>query len=188
MRQLLKVLSLCCFTQLTFATTHLLDPIKDTIPDRTWTIGLQTGYVTNNYTLSAFQLGLTIERKLVGLFALESEINGEYRKSNLNVFGQGEADAINLDLALNAKMYFSKSKRWYSKLGYYRTYNLRNNILSDNEWIPSSSHSPIMQGGLQLGVGHNWLFSSGKTLKLEGLLKHNKFDGLIGGLRVGFVF
>lgn len=184
MNFLLKVMCLCFFSQMALANSNSHIPSTDSIPAKNWRIGLQTKALTNSNFTHAYQLGMSVERKITNQFALESEFAIEHKEYDYSLFGLGKTNALNLDLTVNLKFYFDTGQRWYGKVGYY--YNRRLDNDSNIEIVPSSLYPT--RSGLQTAIGHNILLKNHSRISVEGILRYDRYEGLHGGLRLGFTF
>lgn len=177
----IRIFVLFFFVQFTYAQSIEISPQSEAGSKSQLNFGLFGGFMTNENSFNSYQLGLVSEYNMSSIFALELELAAEYRRNDNTFFGRGHLNELNLDLALNAKIYFTQKKLWYAKLGYYTNRNISK--VSGEDIFKSKIDS-----GIQLGLGRNLELSKTLKLKIEPLIRYNKAKGLQGGLRAGIWF
>ena len=169
--------------------TPTIKPQLDTFPKEP-TFGLTAGFLSkgNLRLLKAYQIGVFSEFRTTSFFATELELSTEYKRVNFEDFGQGRRGEVNLNFAVNSKIYFGKEKDlFYMKLGFFANGQIWND---GGDLFSAGNIDRDFTTGIQLGVGHIWDLgpNTSKRLRFEPIISWDSDLEFSAGFKIGYLF
>lgn len=194
MKTSIAICAIFCCIQLAFAGTPTITPTitpqLDTFPKEP-TFGLTLGFLNNgsrDLGFNAYQFGFITEIRNTSFYATEIELSSEYRRVNFQRRALGRRNEVNLNLAVNSKIYLGKYKdTFYVKLGFFANRQVWDD---GGEDFRGEKFDRDFTTGLQFGVGHLWHFGPNTTnkLRLEPLISWVRDEGFSAGFKIGYLF
>ena len=193
MKTLISICAIILCVQFSFAGTPAITPITpklDSFP-KAPIFGLTLGILNNgsrNFGFKAYQLGLVSEIRNTSFYATEVELSSEYKNINFQERGLGRRNEINLNLAVNSKIYLGKYKdTFYVKLGFFANRQVWDDGGKD---FIGERFDRDFTTGIQFGVGHVWHLgpNTTKKIRLEPLMSWETDEGFSFGAKIGFLF